>query len=118
MFGEERQDLCLNIFPLRLYLPPDDVIQLHGFTWHLYDDNSQINIYSLDLLLELQTHISSCLLNNHHLDNKQAYRIYMLKLISPLKLAFPAVLSIPVNGKFSSPTTQIIKSWLLEEFPS
>lgn len=63
MVGEERQDSCLNLFSLHLYSLPGDVIQLHGFKWHLYDDNSQINIYSLDLLLELQTHISNYLLD-------------------------------------------------------
>lgn len=60
MIREERQNSGLNLYCLHLYSQPDNVIQFHGFQWHLCDDSPQINICSQDLTLELETHISHC----------------------------------------------------------
>lgn len=38
-----------------------DNIQIHGFKYLLYADNSQIYIFSLDLFPKYQTHLSNCL---------------------------------------------------------
>ena len=64
MMRAEIQSSGLKLYSLHLYLQPDNVIQFHGFQWHLCGDNPQINIYSRDLSLELQTHISHCSLTS------------------------------------------------------
>lgn len=38
---EERQGWCLDLVSFSLCSLPNDVIQLHRFKWHLYDDSSQ-----------------------------------------------------------------------------
>lgn len=73
--GSSSSPQCINIdifwcWVLRPFLfsfytcSLDDLIQLYGFMYHLYADNSQIYNPTLDISPELQVHTPKHLLNN------------------------------------------------------
>lgn len=85
--------LCLHLFL-------DDLIQIYGFMYHLYTDNSQIYNPSLDISAELQVHTPKHLLNNFPRTSNRHLKLNTSKrelLIFPLKHAPPEVFPISMH---------------------
>lgn len=87
-----------------------DVLQSHGFKYHLCTNDSQISISSSDLSSKLQNHISNFLLSISKWMSNRLLKLQLPKiaLLFPFKLALPIAFPITTDGPTILPIAQTL----------